>query len=71
MVVVVMVLMEAHCQETVSIQFVINVSLHQPNPSLEVCLLFHPHDPIASFSVPCLNVPFLQVFWRLIPAPVK
>ena len=59
MVVVVMVLMEAQCQETVWIQFVINVSLYQPNPSLEVCLLFHPHDPTASFFVPCLNAPFL------------
>jgi hypothetical protein len=61
-VVVVMVLMEARCQETVWIQFVINVSPHQPNPSLEVCLLFHPHDPIASSFAPCLNVPFLQIF---------
>jgi hypothetical protein len=68
---VAMVLMEAHYQETVCIQFVIGVSLHQPNPSLEVYLLFHPHDPTASFSVPCLTVPFLSVFLRLIPVPVK
>lgn len=57
-----MVLMEAHCQETAWIRSVTSVSLHQPSPSLEACLLSHLYDPTASFFVPCLAVPFLLIF---------